>query len=113
MNTVVNYFYRDEANYKDWFEFVVNGEMTDEDYATIRGAMIGCEYFIPEAVGMNGSGLVEDAAEAEISWFEISGYNLTDQKADGMTVAQLVENFEKAAECGWDLDECERRLYGI
>lgn len=53
MNTRFSYMYRDAANYKDFYEFVFEGTLSD---AQIQAFVDACndEYFLPRAIGLPG-----------------------------------------------------------
>ena len=53
MNTIINFLYRDAANYKFWYQEIVKGEITEDQKKTIFSTLDQGEYFIPAAVGLN------------------------------------------------------------
>lgn len=69
MNTQFSYMYRDSANYKSFYEFVFEGEISD---AQILRFVKLCddEYFIPRAIGLPGGVFEgEDGYDAELDHY--------------------------------------------
>lgn len=58
LNTQFSYMYRDGANYKDFYEFVFEGTLSDAQKQAFVEACSD-EYFIPRALGLPG-GVLED-----------------------------------------------------
>lgn len=86
MNTRFNYLYRDECNYKTYYSYVLEGEMTDHMYKTIKNHCEDYEFFYADVVGLpwwNGD-----------CWAELNGYELTrDSPDESRTVYDLVDRF--------------------
>lgn len=100
-NTTLFYLYRDAANYKTYNEAVLEGCMTDEDYAKICQCCECGSEFIPSKVGLD---LIRDFdydKDLDHPWCEILGYELTNESHCGTTVQELVRRFE-AAKGKWD-----------
>ena len=49
---VLEYLYRDAANYKAWGEVLLSGAPIDYDIATLRACLDAGEYFVAEQVGI-------------------------------------------------------------
>lgn len=89
MNTEINYFHRDEDNFKDYFRVVVAGELTTAQEHEITDLMPEGEFF-PSDVGLDENESCE--------WW---GIKHVDKKPTiNMTVDDLVARFHKA----YDLD---------
>lgn len=92
MNTLIQYFLRDEENNKSHFEAVLTGEMTDEQDLLIRKILKGNTFF-PASVGLD--------EDLPCEW---QGFDLTSHKACSLTVQQFIENiratYEDSAELG-------------
>lgn len=86
MNTLINYFFRDEENNKTRFEAVLTGEMTDEQDLLIRKILKG-NTFIPSTVGLD-----------EVLPCEWEGFSLTSRKPSSLTVQRFVEYVRAAYE---------------
>lgn len=111
MNTKMTFLYRDASNYKQYNEFVVEGEITDEDIEKVIACLQDGEYFVPECVGIEAERFVE-WTEDDHPFCELSAedFELTDESPtevlDGtewrtITVGELVSRFETAADDGW------------
>lgn len=89
MNTEINYFHRDEDNFKDYFRVVVAGELTTAQEHEITDLMPDGEFF-PSDIGLDENESCE--------WW---GIKHVDKKPTiNMTVDDLVARFHKA----YDLD---------
>ena len=97
MNTRINYLYRDSGNYKTFESRVIAGQMTSEQWETIRSCCIpGDYYFYPEAVGLEPySG--DSWTNSVTDWYELENYELTEETPDvALSVPELVRHFEEA-----------------
>ena len=102
MNTEVNYVYRDAHNYKNQSAVVVQGEVQFSDIAPFLNED---KYFIPVQVGLDGLNGYD--AETDHPWHEIDpdDFELTAAKPTiDLTAAELIANFKKAHQDGWDED---------
>lgn len=86
MNTLIQYFLRDEENNKSHFEAVLTGEMTDEQDLLIRKILKGNTFF-PASVGLD--------EDLPCEW---QGFDLTSHKACSLTVQQFIENIRATYE---------------
>lgn len=111
-NTKFNYLYRDASNYKVWNEFVIEGQLTEEQADKIIECCYG-EYFKPHMVGMPEKTFVDlgySENEDDVEFFELGGgdicmcdiFSYTDEDSSGITCEQLVENFVNAKEKNWE-----------
>lgn len=98
-NTRVAYLYRDGANYKKRGIEVVSGAITAEQCERIKACLIDGEYFYPSKVGLPEHRF-DTIYEGDPDWYELcveDDLTLTDEMPTvGLTVDQLVENFEAA-----------------
>lgn len=98
-NTQVAYLYRDGANYKKRGVEVVSGAITAEQCERIKACLIDGEYFYPSKVGLPEHRF-DTVYEGDPDWYELcveDDLTLTDEMPTvGLTVDQLVENFEAA-----------------
>lgn len=115
MNTKIHYLYRDADNYKQHNEFVVRGEMTENDIDSILSCLYEGEYFVPELVGLPCERFT-DYTEADHPFCELdeTSFEPTDEEPtevwserlcsweEGLSAEELVDAFEKAAEDGWE-----------
>ena len=102
MNTEVSYLYRDAHNYKNQTSVVVEGEV---QFSDIVPYLSEDKYFIPVQVGLEGLNGYD--AETDHPWHEIDpdDFELTRAKPTiDLTAAELVANFKKAHQDGWDED---------
>ena len=100
MNTEVSYLYRDAHNYKNQIAVVVAGEVQFSDIAPYLSED---KYFIPVQIGLDGLNGYD--AEIDHPWHEIDpdGFELTEAKPTiDLTAAELIANFKKAHQEGWD-----------
>lgn len=87
MNTEINYFYRDEDNFKNYFRVVVAGELTSAQEEEITDLMPDGEFF-PSDVGLDEN--------VSCEWW---GAEYVDQKPTiNMTADELVARFHEAHE---------------
>lgn len=87
MNTEINYFHRDEYNFKDFFRVIVAGELTSAQEEEITDLMTDGEFF-PSDVGLDEN--------VSCEWW---GAEYVDQKPTiNMTVDELVARFHEAYE---------------
>lgn len=111
MNTKITFLYRDASNYKQFNEFVAEGEFTEDDVEKIIACLDSGEYFIPENVGIECERFT-DWTEDDHPFCELSAsdFMLTDETPtmvlDGnswrtLTMGDLVARFEAAADEGW------------
>lgn len=104
MNTKIVYIYRDGSNYKAGNSFIVNGMISEEQKQLIISSCDDNEYFIPHQVGMPENRF-EDINDDDHAWFELRGFELTNDFADStMTVEELVQAFLNAKDCWNDND---------
>lgn len=89
MNTEINYFHRDEANFKNYFHVVIAGELTNAQEDEITDLMPNGEFF-PSDVGF------DETERCEWLWIE----HVNKKPTINMTVDELVTRFHKA----YDLD---------
>ena len=61
MNTKFSYMYRDAANWKDHYEVIVAGELSEEEIQTILDCCDG-ENFVARKVGLPGGMFPENAS---------------------------------------------------
>lgn len=103
VNTKINYLYRDASNYKQHNEVVIAGKITEQQISTIVSCLSDGEYFIPKQVGLPETRFSE-WTEDDHCWFELSRYSFenTDRiPTIGITIEELISNFEKAKD-NWD-----------
>ncbi len=79
MNTKIKYLYRDENNFKTFFDDILAGSMTEEQETEILDLLNKEGVFIPDAYGLNGYD--------DCEWL---GYEPTTQPA---TIPMSVEDF--------------------
>ena len=96
-NTIFNYLYRDSSNYKTFNRIILTGEMSPEDFSRIQRSCDCGEYFIPAQVGLDALRNWDYDPEVDHPWFEIMGYEPTQDPATSMTVQDLVSAFERCA----------------
>lgn len=109
MNTKINYLYRDGSNYKQYNEAVLEGEFTSEDLKLIESVQ-DCELFIPEQVGLHLVRIDDEITEDDHCYAELfpeDDIELTDEEpyngdCELITWSQLMDNFRKVKETGWD-----------
>jgi len=120
MNTEISYLYRDASNYKRYKTVIVEGDMKFEDIKDFleRGACDG-NGFIPGQVdlpwaqtGWEGDGYAfpteDDHVYCEI---DEDSFELTDKEPTiEVTATQLIANFKKAHEDGWDCIQAMHEL---
>jgi hypothetical protein len=82
MNTQIEYMYRDNSNYKQHDHVIFTGEITDEQRATILGALDG-DRFIAEQVGLENLGeRFGGSYEDDGPWHELEEITLTEEEAN-------------------------------
>jgi hypothetical protein len=77
-NTQIEYMYRDASNYKQSDSLIFAGNNTDEQRATILGAL-DADRFIPEQVGLEDLGeRFGGSYDDDSPWHELVGIELTE-----------------------------------
>lgn len=95
-NTIFSYLYRDSCNYKTYNYAILHGEMTPEQFHTIKECTLDGESFIPDAVGLDELRNFAIDPTVDVPYFELQSFTLTDQKPNtNLTVEQLIENFQR------------------
>lgn len=104
MNTLINYVYTDECNYKVYNEAVIKGEISLGEVSEIMDCLDSGEFFIPSQVGLPEEKFPE-VTDADHPWFTLQSFELTekpyDDGLDVKDVKDLVERFKKARG-NWD-----------
>ncbi|PWM33686.1 MAG: hypothetical protein DBX58_00540 [Clostridiales bacterium] len=105
-NTRIIYRNRDSSNYKTYHSPVLAGKMTKEQYKEILNCLEDREYFIPAQVSLDDTRDWGYDPEVDQPWWELVGYELTDQKptVEYPTVEELVYLFQ-AAKGNWNEQE--------
>lgn len=98
MNTVIEYYYRDSANYKVWNEAVINGLLNEEQIEEIIASLDSGVYFIPSLVGFPEEQYDGWEMDAYRPFFELDRKWIHDEEEDAtvnITPEQLVSDFER------------------
>lgn len=119
MNTVINYMYRDGADWKNIQCAVLSGVLSDEQKQAIKDACDSGEYFIPRQVGLPEERFSE-ITEDDHCWFEFLSLEDTDKPVTELISAkEMYENFVSVKgnwnETAWldDLSEEEKEIVGV
>lgn len=109
-NTMLNYMYRDAANWKTWNSVILKGEMTDEMFNEMcECCEDGHEMFVPEQLGLDlirdWYVTADDGPYAELSDFEI----VSKKPTTDMTVEELLDRFRKA-KSNWHPEDYEPEI---
>ena len=102
-NTRLHYLYRDACNYKVFFDPVLPGPLTEEQYQAIRSCLYEGEYFIPSQIGLSDDRNQTYDPEIDHPWFELQYTEPTDAPPTVAhpTTEELVKAF-LAAKDSWD-----------
>ena len=112
-NTEITYFYRDEANSKTWFSYVLKGLISEEQKQTIFNCLQDkyFGFFNPKLVGLPDGDLVREEGD----WFELLENSILPTNASPtfpiITVDELVKAFQKAKEQNWSWNYLEEDHY--
>lgn len=109
-NTMLEYLYRDAANWKTWNTVVLKGEMTDEMFKEMcECCEDGQEMFVPEQLGLDlirdWETTADDHPYAELGAFTIVPNNPTTD----MTVEELLDRFRNA-KSNWHPEDYEPEI---
>jgi len=111
-NTEVEYMYRDGSNYKQYGRAVFEGELTEEQVATIwanTGSTWGDDHFLPAQVGLE---VVAENFESHYDddhpWHELISIEPTESLPTEDTPA--AEWFEQWVDIQWDVEAAEARF---
>ena len=79
MNTKIAYMYRDESNYKQHEEVILQGEITDAEKEIIMANLDGGEFFIPSQVGLDNiqHRMINFPSEDDHVWHELEKKDIT------------------------------------
>ena len=98
MNTRFSYMYRDAANYKDFYDCVIEGEFTDAQKEALQNACDGT-YFIPRVLGLSGGVWVGDPGYDERydhPWCEFDAECDLELTEDPPTVSYTADSLTQA-----------------
>ena len=98
MNTVIEYYYRDAANYKVWNEAVITGVLTQEQVERILSCLDDGVYFIPSLVGLPEEQYDGWEMDAYRPFFELEREWIHNEEQDAtvdITPDHLVSDFER------------------
>lgn len=101
MNTIINYLYRSNSNYKNHNEVIVKGVPTDEQIQKIMNSLIDGTNFIPEMIGLSLDRGWEYEEDEDNDFAELNNgaesFEPTDKPAtEDITIEELVARFEAA-----------------
>lgn len=121
MYTVIPYFYRDAANYKEGSEIVLDGELTSEEVAAIQSKLSEDEFFIPG--DLPGLGIEElqprlqsfpsedDHVYHTMCLDALKLQSTVPEGTDVISKEDFVSAFNKIATSeSWDIEACMTRL---
>lgn len=103
MNTKIEYMYRDASNYKDWYEVVVKGKITTDQFDAIHDCLDAGTHFIAGQIGLPADGFRGyDVNEDDHPWYEMGGISLTEEEpTQDLTIDEVVRRFKEAKD-NWD-----------
>lgn len=97
MNTLVEYMYRDAANYKQFGAFVLRGEF---DISAVQEWLWDEEFFIPERIGVKSLVPAEKTVDDHyLHTFEAT--SSVDDPSALMSAELFIERVKRAAAEGW------------
>jgi len=109
-NTMLEYLYRDAANWKTWNTVVLKGEMTDEMFKEMcECCEDGHEMFVPEQLGLD---LIRDweTTADDHPYAELCAFTIVPNKpTTDMTVEELLDRFRKAKD-NWHPEDYEPEI---
>lgn len=109
LNSVINYLYRDAANYKIHNRCVINGLLSKEQQETILSCLDDGEFFLPQLVGMPEKRFDEWDEEDDHLFFEMDAgaFETTDKACDIQTTPDELTARFQARKDNWNVDECQ------
>lgn len=105
-NTKISYRYVDAANYKQFMDVVIKGEISDEKKKEIFGCLYDGEFFVPGAVGLDGLQNLAGELDPDLdhAYHILDAIEPTTEDADSLALSanELATRFLGMTREGWE-----------
>ena len=107
MNTLINYQYRDAANYKEFDTVIIHGQLS---LGNIEEYLYEKEFFIPSEIGLKDL-QPENLNSDDHIWHEILEIRHSlENPTVNITAEEIISNFRKASLEEWNILEASKRI---